>query len=111
MPKMTLEIRTDENGYFSKTVRVNPPLPLGTTVNLAATLLAPVATGLWGDVDIDAADGAPSNMKRPFVAWHSEVVQLGLWVLDAGDNIVVVSGKTKPRRAHTRLVVEIDVTV
>ena len=58
MPKMTIEIRTDENGYFSKTVRVNPPLPLGTTVHIAATLLEPVATGLWGDVDIDAADGA-----------------------------------------------------
>jgi hypothetical protein len=107
---MTLEIRTDENGYFSKTIRFNPPIPLGTTVNIAATLLAPAATGLWGDIDIDAADGAPSNLKRTFVAWHGEPVRLGLWVLDAADNIVVVNGKTRPRRPHTRLVVEIEVT-
>ena len=108
---MTVEIRTDENGYFSKTVRFDPPISLGVTVNLAATLLSPPATGIWGDVDIDAADGTPSNQKRTFVAWHSEPVQLGLWVLDADDNIVVVSGKTKPRRAHTRLVLNIDVTL
>jgi hypothetical protein len=111
MPKMTVEIRTDENGYFSKTVQLDPPGPFGFTVSLSATLLAPFATGLWGHVDIDAADGDPSNDRRPFVAWHSEEVQLGSWQLDGGDNIIVVTGKTRPRRPNTRLVLEIDAIV
>jgi hypothetical protein len=111
MPKLTVEIVTDENGYFSKTVPFDPPGPIGLTVRLSATLLAPFATGLWGSLDIDAKDGAPSNQQRPFVAWHSEAVQLGAWRLDAGANIIVVSGKTRPMRANTRLVLEIDATL
>jgi hypothetical protein len=108
MPKMTVEIRTDENGYFSKTVPFNPPGPFGLTVHLSVTLLSPFATGLWGSLDIDARDGAPSNQRRAFVVWHSEAVQLGSWRLDGGDNIIVVTGKTKPRRPNARLILEID---
>ena len=72
MPKMTVEIRTDVNGFFSKTVHLNPPGPFGLTVRLSATLLSPFATGLWGSLDIDAQDGNPSNQTRAFVAWHNE---------------------------------------
>jgi hypothetical protein len=111
MPTMTVEIRTDENGYFSKTVPFDPPGPFGLTVTLSATLLSPFATALWGDLDIDAADGNPSNQKRNFVAWHSEEVQLGSWPLDGGDNIIVVRGKTRPSRPNARLVLQIDATV
>ena len=111
MPKMTVEIRTDENGYFSKTVPFNPPGPFALTVHLSATLLSPFATGLWGSLDIDARDGAPSNERRAFVLWHSETVQLGSWRLDGGHNIIVVSGKTRPRRPNARLVLEIDASV
>src|SRR5215212_5468426 len=98
MPKMTVEIRTDENGYFSKTVPFNPPGPFELTVRLSATLLSPFATGLWGNLDIDALDGVPSNQKQTFVLWHSETVPLGSWSLDGGDNVIVVTGKTKPMR-------------
>src|SRR5215213_4816750 len=111
MPKMTVNIRTDENGYFSKTVSFNPPGPFGLTVHLTATLLSPFATGVWGSLDIDARDGQPSNQMRAFVVWHSEAVQLGSWRLDGGDNIIVVSGKTRPRRVNTRLVLEIEATL
>ena len=111
MPKMTVEIRTDENGYFSKTIPFDPPGPFALTVRLTATLLSPFATGIWGSLDIDARDGAPSNQQRQFVVWHSEAAQLGPWRLDGGDNIIVVRGKTKPTRANARLVVEIDATV
>ena len=111
MPKITVEIRTDANGYFSKTIRYNPPGPFGLTVQLSAALLAPFATGLWGELDIDAVDGNPSNQQRGFVAWHSEKVQLGAWRLAGGDNSIVVKGKTKPKRANARLVLEIDAAV
>ena len=111
MPKMTVEIRTDENGYFGKTVPFNPPGPLGLTVHLSATLLAPFATALWGTLDIDARDGAPTNLRRQFVVWHSETVQLGPWRLDGGDNIIVVNGKTRPPRPNARLVLEIEASV
>lgn len=108
MPKLTVEIVTDENGYFSKTVPFNPPGPIGLTVRLSAKLVSPFATGLWGSLDIDARDGDPSNQRRAFVVWHSEAVQLGSWRLDGGDNIIVVTGKTKPRRPNARLILEID---
>lgn len=109
MPKMTVEIRTDENGYFSKTVPFSPPGSPGSTACLTLTLLSPYATGLWGNVAIEARDGEPSNERRAFVVWHSEAVQLGSWRLDGGDNIIVVTGKTKPARAHARLVLEIAI--
>jgi hypothetical protein len=108
MPTTTVEIRSDENGYFSKTVRFDAPGASGMTVRVSATLLSPSATGLWGSVHIDAKDGKPSNETRAFVMWHSEAVQLGSWVLDAEENIIVIRGKTKPTRVHTRLVLEID---
>jgi hypothetical protein len=111
MPKLNVEMSTDENGYFSKTVRFDPTGPFGVTVHLSATLLAPASTGLWGELDIDAEDAHPSNQKRSFVAWHSEEVKLGSWKLDGGQNIIVVNGKTRPKRPHARLVLQIDATV
>lgn len=107
MPKMTVEVRTDENGYFSKTV---PFKPSGPSVHLSVTLLAPFATGLWGNLDIDVKDGDPANQQRTFVVWHSEAVQLGPWRLDGGEHIIVVTGKTKPSRANARLLLEIEAT-
>ena len=38
----------------------------------------------------------------------SETTQLDPWRLDGDENIIVLSGKTKPMRAHARLVLEID---
>ena len=111
MPKMTVEITTNSNGFFSRSVPINPPGPFSLTVRLSGTLMSPFATGLWGSLDIDARDGNPSNPRRPFVAWHKEAVQLGSWRLDGGDNVVVVRGITKPKRANARLVLQIDASV
>ena len=111
MPKLTVEIRTDEHGYFSRTVPFDPPGPPGLTVRLTATLLAPFGTGLWGSLDIDARDGSPSNRARSFVLWHSEAAELGTWRLDGARNIIVVRGKTRPTRANARLLLEIEATV
>lgn len=108
MARMTIEITTNANGVFNRTTPFNPPGPFGLTIRLSATLLSPRSTGLWGTLDIDAKDGNPSNQKRAFVAWHNEVVQLGSWRLDGGDNVVVVKGITKPKRPNTRLVLQID---
>lgn len=108
MATVTIELTTNANGVFSKTTPFNPPGPFGVTVKLSARLLLPSATGLWGTLDVDAKDGNPSNQKRAFVAWHSETVQLGSWRFDGGDNVVVVRGITKPKRANTRLVLQIE---
>lgn len=111
MPRITLEVLTDEHGYFSRTVPFDPAGPFALTVHISATLLAPFATGIWGTLDIDARDGAPSNTQRSFVLWHSETVALGAWRLDGGDNIIVVHGKTKPVRANARLLLEVDASL
>lgn len=108
MPKLTVEMATDEHGYFSKTVPFNVPGPAGTAVCLTVTLLSPFATGIWGKLDIDARDAMPLNQERSFVLWHSEAVQLGSWRLDGGAHLIIVRGKTNPARANTRLVLEID---
>lgn len=107
MPTMTMEIKTDANGRFARTVPYNPPGPFAVTVSLTAKLLSPFATGLWGSLDIEPADGRPANRRKAFVAWQSEVVPLGSWHLGGGDNVIVVAGTTRPRRANARLVVEI----
>ena len=109
MPKLTVEMGTDEHGYFSKTVPFNVPGTAGATVRLTVTLLSPFATGVWGKLDIDARDAVPLNRERAFVVWHSEMAQLGSWRLDDGAHVIVVNGKTNPTRANTRLVLEIDV--
>ena len=109
MPKLTMEIRTDEHGYFSKTVPFDAPGPAGSAVRLTVTLLSPFATGVWGMLEVDARDAMPSNQRRAFVVWHSEAAQLGSWRLDGGAHIIVVNGKTNPTRANTQLVLEIDV--
>lgn len=111
MPTMKVEIDTDRNGYFSKTINYDPPGPFQLTVTLAATLLSPFATLVRGELDIDAADGRPSNQKRAFLAWHSEKVEVGSWRLDGGKNVIVLNGRTRPKRANARLVVEIDAKV
>lgn len=107
MPKMTVDVRTDENGYFCKTVPYNPS---GSSMRMSMTLLSPYATALWGHVGVDAKDGDPANRPRAFVIWHSETVQLGSWHLETGENIIVVTGKTKPKRANTRVLLEIEAT-
>ena len=111
MPKMTVELTTNEHGFFTKTVPINPPGPFKVTVKISATLVSPFATGLWGSLDIDAKDGNPSNPRRSFIVWHKEAVQLGSWKLDGGNNIVVVHGITKPRRRNAKLVLEIDASL
>ncbi len=111
MPTMTVEIRTDQNGQFSNRTSYNPPGPFAVTVHLSAKLVSPFATGLWADLDIEPAQGQPSNQKRAFVVWQSEEVPLGSWHLAGGDNVVVVTGKTRPHRPNARLVLEIDATV
>lgn len=108
MPKLTIEITTDENGYFSGTVSFEPG-SLGRMPCLTVTLLSPFATGLWATLDVDTREGEPSRTQRAFVAWHSESVQLGSWRLDERANVIVVTGKTKPARARDRLLLEIDV--
>ena len=108
MPKTTVEIRTDENGYFSKTVLFDSLGSPGATACLTVTLLSPFATGVWGSVAIEARDGEPASGTRTFIVWHSETTQLDPWRLDGDENIIVLSGKTKPMRAHARLVLEID---
>ncbi len=111
MPMVTVALQTDANGYFSDRVHYSPPGPFALTVRLSAKLLSPFATGVWGDLDIEPEHGQRSNQRRRFRAWQSEEVSLGSWHLNGGGNVIVVSGLTRPRRAHARLVLEIEAAV
>ena len=111
MPRITVELRTNANGFFTKTVPYNPPGPFALTVRLSATLVSPFATGLWGTLAINSKDGKTTNPRKVFVAWHKEVVPLGPWRLVGGDNIVVVHGFTRPKRPNAQLVLQVDASV
>lgn len=111
MPKMTVDANTDRNGELQQTVHFNPPGPFNLTVRLAAKLLEPANTTVEGELNIDAADGSPSNESKRFVVATGQQTQLGSWRLDSGDNIIVITGKTNPQRPNTKLVVEIDASL
>jgi len=111
MPKMTVEANTDQNGDLRERVNFNPPGPFNLTVRLAAKLLEPMDTTVEGELDIDAADGGPSNQMKQFVIVPGQQIQLGSWRLDSGDNVIVLSGKTNPQRPNTKLVVEIEASL
>jgi hypothetical protein len=109
VPTITVEVRTDENGYFSKTVPFSATNASGTRVALSVTLLSPFATGVWGTMEVDERDGAPSHQAKTFVVWHSELVQLGSWSLASDNSILVVRGKTRPVREGARVLLLIDI--
>jgi len=111
MPTMKLRLTTDGNGYLHKTERYNPPGPFSLTISLAARLLRPAETRITGDLDIDSADGSPSNNRRGFVIRTGERIALGEWRLDGGDNVIVVRGRTHPARPDTELELELDASL
>jgi hypothetical protein len=111
MPKMTVEANTDQNGDLRERVNFNPPGLFNLTVSLAAKLLEPGNTTVEGEVDIDAADGGPSNERKRFVVATGQQTQLGSWRLDNSDNIIVLTGKTNPQRPNTKLVVKIEASL
>ena len=111
MPTITVEVDTDSNGYFQKTVKYNPPAPFNLTVKLTARLLRPGDLTVQGELDIDAADGNPSNQAKAFVVKSGDRVDLGSWHLDADNNIIVLNGRTQPKQANVRLVVEVEASV
>ena len=108
MPTKDLDIQTDENGHFGQTEVYNPLGWFDLTVELRATLLSPPETTVIGALDIDAADGSPGNPAKPFRASTGEKISLGSWRLDAGDNVIVVSGDTEPKRANTTLAIRLE---
>ena len=108
MTKMIFSTRTDSQGYFQETQCFNPPGPFDLSVKLSARLKKPRDTTVLGSIDIDAADGNPTNQERKFRIGDGEKHNLGQWSIDGGDNIVIVRGKTEPTRPETMLTVEIS---
>lgn len=93
-----LEIETDENGYFNVTRKVDPDVLWSgeVDVQLYVELLEPDNMVVYGSLDIDAADGSPSNLERKFRISSGKEMSLGNWSLSLDENIVVVSGRTQP---------------
>lgn len=108
MADITLTVKTDANGKFQQTSRFDPPGPFDLRVALSGKLTSPPATRVDGVLDIDAADGTPSNQAKHFRATTGQLVSLGSWDLDGGENIVVLRGRTIPPRANSTLVFELD---
>ena len=94
----TLVTKTDANGYFSVTRTEDPPGPawIEMSVRLWVTLLEPQDTNIHGTLDIDAADGTPSNQEKNFTARSGKEACLGEWDLSFGETILVVHGRTTP---------------
>lgn len=108
MPRYDYILETDENGYFQKSARFNPPGPFSLTLDLSVTLKKPADTLAQGRLDIDPADGGRGNLERAFAVRSGEKAGLGTWSLDGGDNIVVLSGRTEPPRADEQLEITLE---
>lgn len=113
MPTTTVRVQvpTDANGYFHKTEKFNPPGPFNLQIELRAALVGPPAARVEGQLDIDGADGSPSNQAKAFVISTGEKANLGTWKLAGGDNIVVVSGRTEPKLPHSMLIVDLEAVI
>jgi hypothetical protein len=111
VPRITLEVPTDDKGHFRLSEHYNPPGPFPLTVEVNATLLSPSDTTIAGWLDIDAADGSPQNQKKSVVASTGQPIALGSWKLDGGENIILVTGTTAPPRPNATLTFEIDGTL
>lgn len=110
MAKRAVTIATDENGYFHRTEQFRPPMPFPITVRASAVLRRPDGTAVSGSIDVDAADGDPSNEERKFVLQLGESVSLGSWRLDRADNILVLTGRTVPPRPNSEVEVELEIS-
>lgn len=108
MADMVVKIRTNGNGYFQESIAYNPPGPFDLTVQLSGRLTSPERMRIRGTVDIDAADGSPTNQTKHFQASTGQQVSLGSWQLDGGDNVVRVAGQTIPPAPNTELTFELN---
>lgn len=99
MHKIPIDVETDIEGHYRKEIPLNPPFLRDRTVSLAARLLQPEGITVRGDLDIDGANGKPSNPNKQFVVKSGETVELGPWRLSSGDNVIVLTGQTEPMRA------------
>ena len=99
----TIAAKTDGNGYFHLSSEIDPDYPdwfPDQNVKLWATLIEPDHTVVYGTLDIDAADGTPSNMEKRFKMPSNQEIALGSWDLSMGSNIIVVQGRTQPKVAN-----------
>ena len=106
------ETETDDNGYFCITEKIGPLGPdLGSltdrTVELRANLLEPDGIVVHATLDIDAADGTPSNQEKKFKAESHQETLLGSWAISLGENILVVHGRTQPSVQNGTLKVKV----
>ena len=108
MPSFDLNLVTDDNGLFQHTTRFNPPGPFSLNVALSVTLTQPGDPRALGRLDIDPADGGRGNQARDFAVDAGQTRSLGSWRLDGGDNVIVLTGRTKPERANSNLQPTID---
>ena len=108
----TYETRTDPNGYFSITKKIDPWPPdwlPDQLVELSARLIEPDGITVHVTVDIDASDGTPFNQEKKIEAASNQEVSLGSWGISMGENILVVHGKTHPSLVNGILKVEVAV--
>lgn len=94
-----LTTTTDDNGYFSVTKEYDPRgwSPFDFKIRIWVKLLEPVGTTIHGTLDIDAADGSPSNRARSFEVASGEEEYLGRWTVDLNKTVIVVRGNTQPK--------------
>jgi len=109
--KRVLNVKTDDNGYFHVSEKIDPPGWFDLSVKLTAKLLEPLDVSVHANLDIDADDGSVSNSERNFSITSTEKLDLGVWRVDGGKNTIVVYGNTQPVTPNTDISVEITASV
>lgn len=107
MPEVDLKLKTDSAGAFDERKTYNPPVIFPVTVKISVKLESPPGVKAKVSLDIDAEDGDPTNTEKTFEISTGETVDLGKWMLDGGDNLIVLKGTTNPPKRNAELGVKV----
>jgi|GEM_PF-7023102 len=108
MPSLDYKLTTDANGDFKDKNLFDPLGWLHLDVTLTATSTPPEGGDTKVLLDIvQVTDGIDSDTKSFEIPAGTEV-PLGDWKIDAGDNVVVLRGRTEPPLAGTVLMIHVE---
>lgn len=108
MPSLDLKLTTDANGDIKDKTLFDPLGWLHLDVTLTATLLPPEGAEPKVLLDIVAVTEGTDSEPKSFTISGASEVNLGDWKIDAGDNVVVLRGRSEPAIAGVVVMVHVE---
>lgn len=106
-----ISVSTDAQGRFTQSTTYNPPGWLDIRVQLQAVLQTSIPGNVTLDLCVQAANGSIAEQRKSVTLTSNEPVDLGVWQLDGGDNIVTVNGQTSAAIANKELTFQLNASL